>query len=327
MRLSWYRHGRTMASDERATAASPFDKADADLVLRSSDNIDFFVSRAIMALASPIFADMFIVAEQTSASARSAATACGSDAPAVDLTEHGRGLDNFLRFIYPVKNPVIEKLEDALDVLEVASKYMVDHIAEEASKRFEMLAEEQPLRAYALAYICRREDAMRIAAKVSLLYPWPESTRNIIEELGTTINAALIRLQEYHTACGAAASSVTRAEWETTLNAPPSLETRPLFAWTHRSVWRNHPLPRFHYVAHAWWKASLEKLEKIVQSTPHPRVTTTQAFFGTFLANAMPESSIPGNALCSALLSFMRVYTTNVEAAVSEVRLTSGQQQ
>lgn len=55
------------ASEKATEAASPFDKSapGADLVLRSSDSVDFFVSKAVMAIVSPVFRDMFIVAEQT----------------------------------------------------------------------------------------------------------------------------------------------------------------------------------------------------------------------------------------------------------------------
>ncbi|OJT03115.1 hypothetical protein TRAPUB_6303 [Trametes pubescens] len=46
-------------AQQRRKASAPFDRDDADLILRSSDNIDFHVHRIILTLASPVFAGMF----------------------------------------------------------------------------------------------------------------------------------------------------------------------------------------------------------------------------------------------------------------------------
>lgn len=54
----------------------------------------------------------------------------------VDLAEHSRTLDCFLKFIYPVEHPVLTRLGDALAVLQTGTKYMVDHLAKEALKQF-----------------------------------------------------------------------------------------------------------------------------------------------------------------------------------------------
>ena len=42
-----------------AYASEPFDHAKADIILRSSDNIDFHVFKLFLSLASPFFEDMF----------------------------------------------------------------------------------------------------------------------------------------------------------------------------------------------------------------------------------------------------------------------------
>ncbi|EKM59376.1 uncharacterized protein PHACADRAFT_249826 [Phanerochaete carnosa HHB-10118-sp] len=304
-----------MTFKERTIAASPFDALDADLVLRSSDNVDFLVSKVVMALASPVFADMFVVVEATSGRPR-AATACGPDAPVADLTEHSRTLDCLLRLIYPVRNPRIERPEDALDVFQAASKYMVDHTAEDVLEQFATLAEKQPLQAYVQAYLHSTEIAMRIAARASLLYPWFEIAKDS-HEFPSLSHTALIRLQEYHAACGAAASSATLAAGVTT-SVP---EQKPWFPYTHTSEWRNHPQPRFYYAAHPWWREALGGLAKILRSTPHPQMTGTQRFFGTMLAKAAQASPGSKDALCSALLAFMEDYPGRVDHAVSEVRL------
>ncbi|OBZ74922.1 hypothetical protein A0H81_05181 [Grifola frondosa] len=44
-----------------APASSPFDRADADIILRSSDGVDFRAHKTLLALSSPLFDGMFNV--------------------------------------------------------------------------------------------------------------------------------------------------------------------------------------------------------------------------------------------------------------------------
>ncbi|GJE84432.1 BTB/POZ domain-containing protein [Phanerochaete sordida] len=299
-----------------SVAATPFDKPGANLVLRTADNVDFFVSKMIMALASPIFADMFHLAEPTSAHTHDTATTHAPEAPVIELTERSRALDHFLRFIYPIDKPHIDDPEHILDVLKVASKYMVDFVEHDMLQRFSALAEERPFHAYAQAYQHRREDAMRIAARASLAQPWPGVGQDLTIEF-MEFPAALTRLQDYHSACGDAAAGATRAAGATT----PDPVEKPWFPYTHTSEWRNRPEPRFYYTAHPWWKDALETLVKILRQTPHPRVTHSQRFFGILLTKAVQVGPGAKDALCSVLLSFMDDYRADVDKAVSEVTL------
>lgn len=299
-----------MASSEHTIAAAPFDYPGADLILRSADKVDFLVTRHIMSLASPIFADMFDLALPSAADT----VPHGRDAPVIDLTEQSRTLDYLLRYIYPIDKPDIENAEHILDVSNAASKYMIDIVEEGLARRFAALAEEQPFQAYAQAYSHRREDAMRVAARASLAHPWPGAGHDLTIEF-VEFPGALRRLKDYHSACGDAAATVIRTAGA--ISADP-LE-KPWFPYTHTSEWRNRPEPRFYYTAHPWWRDALETLVKIVRLTPHPRVTTTQRFFGILMAKA--AQGVPGSNMCSVLLSFIDDYSARVDRAVSEVKL------
>ena len=46
-------------------AQPPFDKLSADVILRSSDRVDFRVHRTILVEASPVFSDMFSLPQPT----------------------------------------------------------------------------------------------------------------------------------------------------------------------------------------------------------------------------------------------------------------------
>ncbi|EKM59377.1 uncharacterized protein PHACADRAFT_249827 [Phanerochaete carnosa HHB-10118-sp] len=126
-------------------AVSPFDKScsDADLVLCSSDRVEFFAHRATLTIASEVFANMSADAvPSTRFDIDSAYPHEDCDLPLTRLAEDGTTLDTLLRFLYPVERPVLPALRDALNVIVASSKYIINHATEDAPKQFETLAEE-----------------------------------------------------------------------------------------------------------------------------------------------------------------------------------------
>lgn len=107
------------ATTRTRSAPSPFDKDAADLILRSSDAVDFRVRRAILAEASPVFDDMFGVPQPSNASV---------DDP-VFLTETSQTLEILLRTCYPIIDPIpaTMKIKQLGLILEAARKYQMDH--------------------------------------------------------------------------------------------------------------------------------------------------------------------------------------------------------
>lgn len=66
----------------------PFDDLSADVVLRSSDGIDFRVHRIVLSLASPFFKEMFTLPQPTSE----------PEVPIIPMSESALLLDKALRF-------------------------------------------------------------------------------------------------------------------------------------------------------------------------------------------------------------------------------------
>lgn len=133
-------------------ASAPLNKPGLDLVLRSSDHVNFFVRKAIIAEASSVFADMFAVAQaEPTLGLDNMIRAVDVDLPVIELTEPSPALDYLLRFIYPVANPNVFKLQDALAVLDAARRYVIGFVGAGVVGTLERLAEQQSLRAYALA--------------------------------------------------------------------------------------------------------------------------------------------------------------------------------
>ncbi|KAF8555639.1 hypothetical protein OG21DRAFT_1483687, partial [Imleria badia] len=121
-------------SDESTYAAAPFDHEKADIILRSSDNIDFRVFKLFLSLASPFFETLFDIPQPDE---ENGDQEIKDGLVVIPVTEDGKTLDALLRFCYPctlADDPNIEVLKDAMDVLEAARKYSLDVIETKARK-------------------------------------------------------------------------------------------------------------------------------------------------------------------------------------------------
>ena len=98
-----------------APSLAPFDAADADLTLRTPDGVTFQVYSRILAVASPIFHDMFKIPQPDADK--------NTSMPVVDISESSEVMDALLRFIYPIEDPPMKTLSMLSDVLAAADKY------------------------------------------------------------------------------------------------------------------------------------------------------------------------------------------------------------
>ncbi|KAF8553564.1 hypothetical protein OG21DRAFT_1510006 [Imleria badia] len=155
-------------------AAAPFDHAQADIILRSSDNIDFREVKDGLAV--------------------------------IPVTEDSKTLDALLRFCYPctlADDPNLEVLNDAKDVLEAARKYSLDVIEKKARKAIvnPKILEVEPLRCFAIAHRGQLREETQLAAKSTLTQPLIPSWFQEIELVTAT---DLLSLLTYHKKCGEA---------------------------------------------------------------------------------------------------------------------------
>ena len=186
----------------------PFADSDADLILRSSDNVDFRVHKLILAKASEFFRDFPYEVSPTDGS--------GDCPPVVPLlNERHWTVERLLRFIYPVDPPCFSTLPEVRAVLEAGHKYQVDAVAKRIADvllrpRF---VEEQPLAVYALSCGYRVEPSARAAARNAI-------GRDLLtepgrEELRYMSGEDYHRLLEYLEKCTAVVRQVTSIEKST----------------------------------------------------------------------------------------------------------------
>ncbi|KAH8118807.1 hypothetical protein DFH11DRAFT_1502705 [Phellopilus nigrolimitatus] len=141
---------------------SPFTTPDADVVLRTSDNVELRVHRHILSEASPFFRDLFTLPQGDSTDS--------ATAPTVDIPENTEVMETLLKLIYPGMEPVISTLDELSVLLAAAMKYDMVRASETlrrllVSPRF---VEKEPTRVYAIA--CRHdlEHEARLASSHTL---------------------------------------------------------------------------------------------------------------------------------------------------------------
>ncbi|KAI0766977.1 hypothetical protein BD413DRAFT_439343, partial [Trametes elegans] len=163
-------------------ATPPFDSIDsADLTLRTSDCVDFQVHKAILAMVSPVFADMLALAQPPA----------GADArPVVDVSEDSGTLDALLRLCYPVAKPAPRGVHEVVPALAAAVKYDMAWPESVLREQLAQLAAQSPLQSWAIASRRGYEDVARIAAVALLRLTYTltrPDLRKLVEKSGVSV--------------------------------------------------------------------------------------------------------------------------------------------
>lgn len=197
-------------------AKAPFDNLDADIILRSSDNIDFRVFKLLLSLASSFFKDMFML-PQASEGVNSNKTR--DDLPIIQVTEMGRTLQSLLSLCYPmaaadVTIAPLDTFEEVDMLLAAAIKYNMERVEKWLRGRLisSPFIDRDPVRVFAVACRFRLREEAEIAAKHAARQPILE--RPYGPELEYMTGGQLYQLQRYQAECHNAVKKVaTSFEW------------------------------------------------------------------------------------------------------------------
>lgn len=168
-------------------AKSPFDDKTADIILRSSDSIHFYVNQFVLSLASPIFRDMFELGKPVDPDVSpplALADSCSrpsSRHQIIDVSEPSSTLDLLLRFCYPVEEPKISQVSDVANVLRTASKYEMSFLFPRLLTLLGSMVDTNPLGVFAVA--CHHKDEALAKAAAT---QWKSKARNKFIYVGPT---------------------------------------------------------------------------------------------------------------------------------------------
>ena len=177
----------------------PFDHANADTTLRSSDKVDFHVYRVMLSISSPFFKSMFSLPQPISEKQN----------PVIDLTENSRTIAALLKFIYPVVSVVTEpeSLDDMIDALVAAKKYDMATVFQGLNQKFaaSKVVQDDHIVAFCAAYSHELGEAARVAAKASLKHRM--NLDNVADKLQYVNGPAFYSLYKFHRTCSATAAA------------------------------------------------------------------------------------------------------------------------
>jgi len=188
-------------------AEAPFNEAQADLILRSSDvvPVHFRVFKNILSLASPVFADMFSIPSPSPPSEKP-----HDEVQVVPLSEHSTVLDMALRHIYPVqRTPKADTLHCASILAEFSRKYQVEALYPFITWYLKDSIENDPVGVYAIAVTYGYDDIGADAARLCLEIPFSDLQSSYLRYATAEHISELFK---YHVACGRAASVVASSD-------------------------------------------------------------------------------------------------------------------
>ncbi|KAJ3480016.1 hypothetical protein NLI96_g8648 [Meripilus lineatus] len=138
-------------------ATYPFDDTCADVILRTSDNIDFYVYKIVLALASPFFKDMFSLIQPTSTN---------ESHHIVPFTESGSTIEHILQLVYPISEPPPPTTLNMVDnVLEASIKYQIEKTTAKMKQALLTFVDSEPVAVFAIACRLMLEDEAMVAAR------------------------------------------------------------------------------------------------------------------------------------------------------------------
>ncbi|CDO73316.1 hypothetical protein BN946_scf185008.g78 [Trametes cinnabarina] len=177
----------------------PFEASDADLILRSKDDVDFRVHQMLIAFASPNILQL---------APRIAQIDTLSGLPVHQLDEDSVVADAMLRMCYPVDHPRAMDTDVLIDVLEAAGKYRMKKVMQTIQYSWPTFAEQESLRLYLVAARCGWDEEARAAARrlvqrhdVASIYA------HYVPSMEKMANGPYRRLLLYVIGCSAAASA------------------------------------------------------------------------------------------------------------------------
>ena len=146
-------------------ASPPFDEVSANVIIRSSDNVDFYVMKYILSLASPFFKAMFSLSQQSPEEPATSTTANVKGRETVPVTEDSKTIDTLLRLCYPQDDGLSFDLPLTEKVLGAALKYEMTKATRLTKTTLRNFIHKSPLDVYVVSSRLRIEEEARLAAQ------------------------------------------------------------------------------------------------------------------------------------------------------------------
>ncbi|KAH9919894.1 uncharacterized protein B0H18DRAFT_1213582 [Fomitopsis serialis] len=304
------------------TASPPFDALDADLIIRTSDKVDFHVYKLILREASPVFRDML---------AFSGPSGDEASQRVVDVTEDRDVWNHILRILYPIagRNDLATTLthEAYSPLLRAANKYDMAAVREFVARAVKDSIESQSkaLQCYALAcgYAFPRDVAEAAARASFRSWPGDRPPPRFVPDVPCMTLSAYNRLLRYRMACIQAAIDVNYFKPFPSWDKKPKLRRLDVFQLPHSQEEdktcpqsQMHSAIRLRYYFDDYFKRSQDAL----RIEPSGVVVATASMLAPMLRAA--ERCTQCRKIDSeAFILLANDYSSKIENAVRAIRL------
>jgi hypothetical protein len=297
-------------------AEPPFDEEAADIIIRSSDNEDFYVFKYFLAYSSSVFQDMFHVARGEPGSKE-----LKDDLQVICTEESAETWKILLRLSYPVwktgPNRGLNSLDEVSIALEPVRKYGMEKVELWIRERVieSQLMQTGPIRVFSIACHYEWEAEARAAAKQLLHQSMCGDA--YFPGLGKITAGDYHRLLQYHRECGKVASDVAS-------NLSWIVEGEyPNYDWEapHKPKCGTVEIDGGTQITYAptWWFDYTQAAAKALKDCPLSAIVTidSELMKGALsAADLCPACRIKASA---DMKVFAEKFTANIDQAVSKV--------
>ncbi|KAI0689755.1 hypothetical protein C8T65DRAFT_672602 [Cerioporus squamosus] len=306
------------------TESLPYrDASVGDLIIRTSDDVEFHVHHRRVADVCPIFADMATLPDHPSDTGE-------REKAVVQVSETSKVWEKLLPICHLAEEPPLS-LGDIQNLLEAGRKYGMTGVA--SRMRTALLhpdfLEKKPYAVYALACAGGFEDVALLAAQRTLRFPiYPQDS----PEFASITGRALYRLFDYRQRCGIAASAVVASETTSggIFYCPPSI-TYPEICKA-QTCGRNGsrcatPSTAAYFLGSGFdydvlpaWITYLKLLRQQLESRPDGSLAESPDLMQA-VSDYMSACATCQNAFYHNAAAFVRKIKTKVEDAIQQVDL------
>ena len=285
-------------------APAPFNNISADVILRSSDLVDFRVRKGILAEASSVFDDMFGIPQPESTPLQGETR---DGLPLVKLEEDSDILRWLLRLCYPGNTPRIGDLDNLRPIIRAAIKYDMPEVLRTLKENLSSFAESMPVRVYAIALQFRFEAEAREAARAFLARPVESAD---VPELVEITGRDLHNLLKYHRACSAVAARVA--------SDPSWVAQSEVWFATCRARGTCARKHLGNVNASEWWIGYMAGCARVLEATPAGKALLAEGRTDAALRDAA-ECMVCKHPAPEQMRSFIRQFAGLVDAVTAQV--------
>ncbi|KAF9530372.1 hypothetical protein CPB83DRAFT_788398 [Crepidotus variabilis] len=297
-------------------AQPPFhDVEETDLILRSSDQIHFYVSKAIMSFASPVFADMASLPEGDKLNIQERI----DHRPCVPVLDHSEELYQLLSWVDPRGVPSLE-LDDMKKALRLADKYGMNNTVCRIGvvlEALDNLMKKDCITVYAIAVQCGFTSLIEKAAHHSLNIAVQDIPN--VPEFTNITGTAVQNFYTYRLACNRAAQTfISSGAWTQDQYLRAFSVSIPTCCAAEGRATR---FGTMHLQLMRWFAVYIHDIQEAVAERPVPATVRDPASHRdtlvTMAACNKCRNHIP------TFLSFIEFVATGIENAIANIKISS----